>query len=160
MTKTRASHRLMGLLAAFALLAALPAVASAGLRLETKPDPAAPAGKAPKVIFTLFGTAKGRYYKVSATQVSGQNPLNEQGYPVICKSVVGRPLHYQRSAGGKLVLKADPSSYELGSNASCRGTYKGKVELKQAGGRPPKVLMTFRLGMPSMRLTHVSIPRR
>ena len=158
MSTRRTPRHLIGLFAAVALLAALPAAASALPRLDTKPDPAAPAGKPPKVVFTLSGITKGQKYSVSATQVSGQNPLNEQGYPIVCSSIVGRPLIYERAPATKFTLKPSPATYELKSNNTCAGTYKGKAVMDR-GSRPDKVILTFRLSMPSMRLTHVIIPR-
>jgi hypothetical protein len=149
-------HRLIGLLAAVALLAALPAAASALPRLDTKPDPAAPAGKSPKVIFTLSGITKGKRYRVSAKQVSGQNPLTEEGYPLVCLSFIGR-LDYQRAPATRFTLKPSYETYELKSNAICPGTYKGKAEMDR-GNRPSKTVLTFTLSMPSMKLTHVRVP--
>ena len=66
MSTSRTPRRLIGLLAAVALLAALPSAASALPRLDTKPDPAAPAGKPPKVVFTLSGITKGQEATASA----------------------------------------------------------------------------------------------
>jgi len=150
-------RRLTASLASLALLAALPAAASALPGLTTKPDPQAPAGKSPKVIFTLSGITKGKRSRVSAKQISGQNPLNEQGYPVVCKNFIGR-LDYQRATAAKFTLKPSYETYELKSNAICPGTYKGKAELDR-GNRPSGTVLTFTLLMPSMRLTHVIIPR-
>jgi hypothetical protein len=158
MSTSRTPRCLIGLLAAVALLAALPAAASALPRITTKPDPAAPAGKPPKVVFTLSGIVKGKSYSVSASQVSGQNGLNEQGYPIVCSSVVGRSLIYERAPATKFTLKPSPATYELKSNNECAGTYKGRAVMKRAGNSP-KVILTFTLLMPSMRLTHVIIPR-
>ena len=147
------------LLAALVVLGLVPAAASAALRIDTLPDPDAPAGVAPKVVFALSGLVKGQHYRVTADQVSGQNPLNEQGYPVICSPLVGR-LVYEKAPTTRILLKPSPATYELKSNTICTGTYRGRVEQRRTGGRPPKVLATFTLGMPSMRLTHVSVKIR
>jgi hypothetical protein len=153
-----APRRLAPVLASCALLgAAVPAGASAGLRLTARPDPDAPVGKAPKVEFRITGVEAGKRYRVSAQQISGENPLNEQGYPVVCASLLGR-LIYERAPSSTLTLTPTVSSYEIGSTRPCHGTFAGKVEKR--GAYRPKQLATFRILMPSMRITHFKRPGR
>ena len=47
------------------------------------------------------------------------------------------------------------SDYALAWASPCTGTYKGEV-LTPRRGAPPRVLQTFRLQVPAMRLTHVT----
>jgi hypothetical protein len=157
-----ATHSLRRTGLAIAIAAALPAAlapaADAGLRLQVKPDGAAPEGRTPKAVFSLLGASKGRKYKIEATQISGQKPDNEQGYPVICGSVLGG-FSFTKADASKMVFDPTPlSSYELAWASPCTGTYKGEV-LTPRRGAPSRVLQTFRLQVPAMRLTHVRIPR-
>lgn len=153
---------LTGVAAAAALAAtcvAAPAPAhAAGLLLSVAPDKAAPEGKTPKVVFTLTGAARGRQYRIEAEQKSGQSPLNEQGYPVVCGGI-GR---YSYTTAGSSVLKLLPTplgDYSSGFNSPCTGTYHGEVQTPRRG-RPAKILQTFRLQVPAMRLTHVKVLSR
>lgn len=131
--------------------------AKPGLRLDVRPDAAAPEGRAPKAIFSLLGAVKGREYKVEAIQSSGQSPNNEQGFPVICTAVLG-DFGYTRATGKKLTFRASPlTSYEIGSSSPCTGTYKGRV-LVGRGSNVPRVAQTFTLVLPAMRLTKVRVP--
>lgn len=143
------------------LPAALPAVSPAaklGLRLEAAPDKAAPAGKTPKVVLTLYGAIRNREYRIDAPQVSGQNADDALGNPVICATNVGR-YHHFKARSSKLVFGPAPlTSYELSFGSPCTGTYKGKVLMRRPGN-VPKTVMTFTLEVPAMRLTHVSVPR-
>jgi hypothetical protein len=143
---------------AAALPAALAPVADAGLRLQVAPDSAAPAGRTPKAVFTLLGASLGKKYKIEATQISGQSPNNEQGYPIICTSVLGG-FSYTKANASKLVFNPSPlTSYDLAWGSPCTGTYKGEVQTPRRGA-PARILQTFRLQVPAMRLTHVRIPR-
>jgi len=144
------------ILAAAIACAALAPTAGAALRLDVAPDKAVPEGRTPKAVFSLLGATKGRQYRISAVQKSGQNPLNEQGYPVVCANVLGR-FYYDRAKGKKLVFDPSPlGSYASGFDSPCTGTYAGKV-LTPRHGAPARVLMTFRLSVPAWKLTRVHV---
>src|SRR3954463_15538046 len=121
------SRRLVPLLAACAVAgAAVPAGASAAIKVRATPDKAAPAGKTPKVQFTLRGATKGKRYRVTAEQVSGEKSVSSGG-AFICTSLQGR-LDFERAPGRKFALAPSYQSYEIGSTRPCNGIYKGSVE--------------------------------
>ena len=144
------------ILAAAIASAALAPAASAALRLDVSADKAAPEGRTPKVVFSLLGAVKGRQYRIEAIQKSGQSPLSADGYPVVCANVLGR-FYYDKARGKKLVFDPSPlTSYELGTGSPCTGTYDGKV-LTPRRGAPARVLQTFRLRVPAMKLSRVHV---
>jgi hypothetical protein len=152
------------LFAAAILVAAtlVPAVAAqaqsapSGLTLSAQPDLKAPEGRAPKVVFTLSNTVKHRAYSVELHQTSGQNPLNEQGYPLFCQGTIGL-LDDTVARSQKLKFPVMPAgTYTLPANSPCTGMYDGKVTTPRRGA-PDRVLQTFRFRAPEMTITSVHV---
>jgi hypothetical protein len=152
------------LLAATVLVAAslVPAVAApaqfapSGLTLSAQPDLKAPEGRAPKVVFTLSSTVKHRAYSVELHQTPGQNPLNEQGYPLFCQGTIGL-LDDTVAPGRKLKFPVMPAgTYALPANSPCTGMYDGRVTTP-CRGAPDRVLQTFRFRAPEMTIAAVHV---
>jgi hypothetical protein len=148
------------LAAAAALIPAAAAPAQSapvkGLTLSAKPDPAVPQDRTPKILFSLLNTVKHRAYNVEIKQTSGENPLNEQGFPVVCQSTVSR-FSDTVSTGSKLTFLALPlGGYVMGASSPCVGHYDGKVTTPRRGA-PDRVLQTFRFRVPEMTISKVSI---
>lgn len=146
-------------LAAAGLPAASAAAVKAPVRpqLSAAPDQAAPDDETPKIVFTLRGATRGKGYRIETRQLSGQNPLNPQGYPTVCTSFLGRG-EPERAKGRTHVFTPSPiGSYELRSSQPCTGTYDG-VLLNDRGSRPDVVVLRFRIGVPSLAITRVTYP--
>jgi hypothetical protein len=151
--------RVMLLLAVGALAAALalPAAASAGklIRISPSPDPLAPTGKTPAVLFKVTGLTIGKRYLLSAD-------LEGAGRDGVCDPYLGNGLAFKRAREISLVWDTRPSyfvkqpelyGFDYPSFAPCRGTYKGYLKVKQRYGT--RTLASFRVNVPKLEMRYL-----
>jgi hypothetical protein len=143
---------------ALAVTLVLPTGASAGkvIRIDPNPDPLAPSGQVPEVLFEVSGLTKGRDYLLYADL--------ERGKPDgTCETSVGNGLAYQRAERSRLVWDTRPGYFveepelyagDYASFAPCKGTYEGKLEIKGSSGG--KTLKRFTVTVPKLELRYLS----
>jgi hypothetical protein len=161
------SRTSLPLLAAAALLAVAPAAADAKrkpikkpakLVLSAKPDPLAPQGRTPKVLFSLDHAVKGREYRLMAKQVRGQQarPGGPRDTPV-CTPALGSTTPVKALFNGRLPFDRTPfdlseasDGYAVIAGEPCTGVYEGSVE--ELGKRS----IDFVLSVPEMTVDVVA----
>jgi hypothetical protein len=153
------TNRLMLLLAAAALAAALalPAGASAGklIRIDPNADTLAPSGQTPVVLFHVTGLTKGRQYLLYADLESGQRDG-------VCDTSLGNGLAFQRARRSSLDWDTRPGYFvkqpklfetDYRSFAPCKGTYQGRLKVKERFG--VKTLLRFRVTVPKLEMRYI-----
>jgi hypothetical protein len=128
------------------------------LKLVAKADPLVKQDRTPKVLFELQNAVRGRTYRVWATQISGQptKAPPEVGGGTQCTGALGL-LHPQKALGSRVPFDPAPfpikdgeDGYAFRSGSPCKGIYQGKVQEKRPGYAILRLVMRFRLYVPSM----------
>ena len=159
MHRIKQGRRLTVTVATCALAAALalPAGASAGklVRIEPSADPLAPSGQTPVVLFHVTGLTKGRSYRLYADQVRGESDG-------VCDKSQANGLLLQRARSSSLDWDTRPGYFvrqpelyasDYPSFAPCKGTYKGRLEVKTRSGLT--TLVRFKVTVPALELRYI-----
>lgn len=119
------------------------------LSVSAAADPLAPAGKTPKVLFTVHHPAKGAGYRISAKQVRGESefaPGNDD--TPRCVKYLGSTILTKAPSTADLPMPRFPfdveesnNGYDLIGGQPCKGVYEG--ELDERGGPGRSVYFVF-----------------